>query len=79
MQKTHQGGGKLNRSETITIRLDPQINRLCDMAALVQRRTKSSFIEGAIIEALKGLDPDKERARQQGELRAIAARLTGEK
>lgn len=42
------GGGKLNRSETVTIRLDPKLNYLCELAARAQRRTKSSFIEWAI-------------------------------
>ena len=46
------GGGKLNRSETVTVRLDPKLNYLCDLAARAQRRTKSSFIEWAVAEAL---------------------------
>jgi hypothetical protein len=47
------GGGKLSRSETVTVRLDPKLNYLCDLAARGQRRTKSSFIEWAIDNALK--------------------------
>lgn len=43
-----KAGGKLNRSETVTVRLDPRLNYLCDLAARVQRRTKSSFIEWAV-------------------------------
>jgi predicted transcriptional regulator len=46
------GGGKLNRSETVTVRLDPKLNYLCELAARAQRRTKSSFIEWAVAEAL---------------------------
>jgi hypothetical protein len=46
------GGGKLNRSETITVRLDPKLNYLCELAARAQRRTKSSFVEWAIDHAL---------------------------
>lgn len=46
------GGGKLNRSETVTVRLDPKLNYLCELAARSQRRTKSSFIEWAVAEAL---------------------------
>lgn len=46
------GGGKLNRSETVTVRLDPKLNYLTELAARTQRRTKSSFIEWAIAHAL---------------------------
>jgi len=46
------GGGKLNRTETITVRLDPKLNYLCELAARAQRRTKSSFVEWAIDHAL---------------------------
>jgi hypothetical protein len=46
------GGGRLTRSETVTIRLDPRLNYLCEIAARVQRRTKSSFIEAVIDEAI---------------------------
>jgi hypothetical protein len=46
------GGGKLGRSETVTVRLDPKLNYLCELAARSQRRTKSSFIEWAIAHSL---------------------------
>jgi len=46
------GGSKLNRSETVTIRLDPQLRYLTELAARSQRRTVSSFIEWAIDKAL---------------------------
>jgi hypothetical protein len=46
------GGGKLNRSETVTIRLDPKLRYLTELAARKQRRTVSSFIEWAIESAL---------------------------
>ena len=42
------GGGKLARSETVTVRLDPKLRYLAELAALKQRRTVSSFIEWAI-------------------------------
>ena len=42
----------MSRSETVTIRLDPRLNYLCELAARVQRRTKSSFIEAVIDEAM---------------------------
>ena len=47
-----RSGGKLNRSETVTVRLDPQLNYLCELAARAHRRTKSSFIEYAVEQAL---------------------------
>ncbi len=50
-----QGGGRLTRSETVTIRLDPRLNYLCEIAARVQRRTKSSFIEAVIDEAIHNI------------------------
>ncbi len=50
--RASRGGGKLNRTETVTVRLDPKLNYLCELAARAQRRTKSSFIEWAIEHAL---------------------------
>lgn len=46
------GGGKLNRSETVTVRLDPKLNYLAEIAARSQRRTKSNLIEAALAQAL---------------------------
>lgn len=46
------GGGKLSRSETVTVRLDPKLRYLAELAARKQRRTLSSFIEWAIEDAL---------------------------
>jgi hypothetical protein len=43
-----RGGGRLSRSETVTVRLDPRLNYLCELAARVERRTKSSFIEAML-------------------------------
>ena len=51
-KKAQTGGGRLNRSETVTVRLDPRLNYLCELAARAQRRTKSSFIEWAVEQAL---------------------------
>lgn len=47
-----RGGGRLNRSETVTVRLDPKLNYLAEIAARAQRRTKSNLIEAALAEAL---------------------------
>lgn len=46
------GGAKTARSETVTVRLDPKIRYLAELAGRKQRRTLSSFIEWAIENAL---------------------------
>lgn len=50
---TGRGGGKLSRSETVTVRLDPKLRYLAELAARKQRRTLSSFIEWAIEDTLR--------------------------
>jgi hypothetical protein len=52
-EREPKGGSKLNRSETVTVRLDPKLNYLSELAARAQRRTKSSFIEWAIQNSLE--------------------------
>lgn len=57
--ENRKGGAKLSRSETVTVRLDPKLNYLCELAARAQRRTKSSFIEWAVAESLATVEiPD---------------------
>jgi uncharacterized protein (DUF1778 family) len=51
--KRKGGGGKLARSETVTVRLDPKLRYLAELAARKQRRTVSSFIEWAVENSLK--------------------------
>lgn len=52
-QETRRGGGaKTSRSETVTVRLDPRLRYLAEVAARVQRRTLSSFIEWAVEDSL---------------------------
>ncbi len=46
--KRKGGGGKLTRSETVTVRLDPKLLYLAEIAARKQRRTLSSYIEWAV-------------------------------
>jgi hypothetical protein len=67
------GGGKLSRSETVTVRLDPKLRYLAELAARRQRRTLSSFIEWAIEENLKSVhlnsdDPSTSISSQAAEL-----------
>ena len=46
------GGGKLSRSETVTVRLDPKLRYLAELAARLHRRTLSSYIEWSIKKTL---------------------------
>ena len=48
-----KGGGKLNRTHMVTIRLDPKLRYLTDLAARSQHRTTSGFIEWAINNSLR--------------------------
>ncbi|MCE8525713.1 hypothetical protein KBY23_10590 [Ruegeria pomeroyi] len=50
---TKGSGSKLGRTETVSIRLDPRLNYLCELAARSQRRTKSSFIEATLAEHIQ--------------------------
>lgn len=50
-------GSKLARSETVTIRLDPKMRHLAELASRVQRRTLSSYIEWAIEASFSQIQP----------------------
>jgi predicted transcriptional regulator len=54
-ERSAKGGGKLSRSETVTVRLDPKLRYLAELAARKQRRTLSSYIEWAIEDSLKSV------------------------
>lgn len=47
-RKAAAGGAKLQRTETVTIRLDPKMRYLAELASRLQRRSLSSYIEWAI-------------------------------
>lgn len=47
-QKRKGGGAKTSRSEVVTVRLEPKLRYLAELAGRKQRRTLSSFIEWAI-------------------------------
>lgn len=51
--KKKGAGGSLTRSQVVTVRLDPKLRYLAELAALKQRRTLSSYIEWAVQESLK--------------------------
>jgi len=55
-EKRKGGGGKLARSETVTVRLDPKLRYLAELAARKQRRTVSSFIEWAVEHSFGNVD-----------------------
>ena len=59
--KRKSGGGKLTRSETVTVRLDPKLRYLAELAARKQRRTLSSYIEWAIEESLNAVVIDEDK------------------
>src|SRR5271167_73280 len=46
------GTSKLPRTQTVSVRLDPKLRHLCEIAARRQRRTISSFIEWALEHSL---------------------------
>ena len=48
--KKRKGG--LTRSQVVTVRLDPKLRYLAELAALKQRRTLSSYIEWAVQDSL---------------------------
>ncbi len=52
VRQRKSGGSKLSRSQTVTVRLDPKLRYLAELAARKQRRTLSSFIEWAIDNSL---------------------------
>lgn len=56
MKEKKKGGGKLNRTETVTLRLDPKLRYLTELAARTQRRTTSGFIEWAIQNSLSKVE-----------------------
>lgn len=51
-EKRKGGGAKTARSEIVTVRLDSRLRYLAEIAAKVQRRTLSSFIESAVVSSL---------------------------
>jgi hypothetical protein len=50
-----KGGGKLSRSITVTVRLDPKLRYWVEIAARCQRRTVSSYIEWAVNDSLSSI------------------------
>lgn len=56
-KKRKKGGGKLTRSETVTVRLDPRLRYLSELAARSQRRTLSSYIEWTLQQSLDDVVP----------------------
>lgn len=52
------GGGKLSRSETVSVRLDPKLRYLAELAARRQRRALSSYVEWSIENSLAHVSLD---------------------
>ena len=53
--KRKGGGGKLSRTQTVTVRLDPKLKFGAELAARKQRRTLSSFIEWSLHQAIEAI------------------------
>ncbi|WP_212646602.1 hypothetical protein [Delftia sp. PE138] len=51
--KRKTAGGKLSRSEVVTVRFDPKLRYLAELGARKHRRTLSSYIEWAVEQSLK--------------------------
>lgn len=51
-EKKIGGGSKLSRTQTVTVRFDPKLRYLTELAARKQRRTVSSYIEWAVEQSL---------------------------
>src|ERR1700737_4474950 len=71
--KRRSGGGKLSRSETVTVRLDPKLRYLAELSARKQRRTLSSYIEWAIEDSLNHtvLDVNRQQFSVADEIEAL--------
>lgn len=54
-EKRKGGGGKLTRTETVTVRLDPKLRYLAELAARKQRRSLSSFLEWVAQKSLEDI------------------------
>jgi uncharacterized protein (DUF1778 family) len=59
-EKKRGGGAKVSRSETVSVRFDPRLRWLAEIAARVQRRSVSSYIEAAVEQNLQEVLLDKE-------------------
>ena len=70
-----KGGGKLVRTETVTVRLDPKLRYLAELAARKQRRTLSSFIEWAIEQSLESVSIKNVKENEPSNLSRIADSL----
>lgn len=56
MPPKKSGGSKLTRSETVTVRLDPKLLYLAEVAARKQRRTLSSYVEWAVSHSFQSVE-----------------------
>ena len=52
-KRTRTATTRMSRSETVSVRLDPKLRYLAELAARKQRRTLSSYIEWAVEESLR--------------------------
>ncbi len=53
MAEKKKGGGKLTRTEIVTVRFDPRTRFAVELAARCQRRTVSNYIESVVEESIR--------------------------
>jgi hypothetical protein len=57
-KRSKRGGGQLGRTAVVTIRLDPKLRYLVELAARQQRRTVSALIEWVLAQQVPQLPID---------------------
>lgn len=74
-EHTPRGAETKRRSEVVTVRLDPKLKYLTELAARRHRRTLSSYIEWAIEESLKRVYPDDDTSEFKSSIADAASAL----
>ena len=74
-KKRRGGGGKLARTETVQVRLDPRLRYAAELAAGKERRTLSSFVEWAVERAVREIHVTKLKDGQLVTAKQVADEL----
>lgn len=59
--KQKRSGARYPRSETVSVRLDPKVRYLAEIAARIQKRTLSSYVEWAIQHGFGSLEVERKQ------------------
>jgi hypothetical protein len=73
MKTTSKRGGNLTRTETVTVRFDPRLRYLLEIASRQHRRTVSSYIEFVLS---KAIDEEPVKVRHADEWTTIGVEAT---